>query len=283
MGDRSYIQQFHLGEATVSILATAYLRFDLALEMTEPWPDLSAEWQAVCSKPLILPAQCVHIQAGALSLLIDTGDSHGFVGTEYEQHEIPAPPPLVEQLAEIGVAADEITHVVFTHHHFDHISGSTMLRDGEYVPTYPQALYYLGKGDWESARVQQALEEPNSLISRTLGVLQRHEKLVLIEKDLEINEHVHVLAAPGESPGHEIIRLQAGEQVFYCIGDLYHHLVELAYPEWITAFRDGEALKRSRTAFIERALQEQALFVAAHIYDVKRLLSPFAAESVDVM
>ena len=280
MGDRSYLQQFRMGEATVSILTTSYLQFDLALEMPKPWPDLSPQWLAICSKPTILPAQCVHIQTKTLSLLIDSGDSDGFIGTEYEQHEVPTPPTLIEQLAEIGVKADEITHVVFTHHHFDHISSSTTLRDGKYVPTYPQAMYYLGKADWESARVQESLQQPDSLNSRTLGVLQQHKKLVLIENDLELDGLVRVLAAPGESPGHELVRLQAGGQVAYFIGDLYHHVVELAYPEWIAA-QDIEAQKRSRKAFIERALQEKALFVAAHIYDIRRLLSPFVSESVD--
>jgi glyoxylase-like metal-dependent hydrolase (beta-lactamase superfamily II) len=282
MGDRSYIQQFRMGDATVSILTTGYLQIDLTLEMSKSLPDLSPEWLAVYSKPTIIPAQCVHIQTKAFSLLIDAGDSDGFIGTRYEQHELPAPPTLVAQLAEIGVAADEITHVVFTHYHFDHISSATVLRDGEYVPTYPRALYYLGKADWESADVQKELQDADSLISHTLGVLEQRKKLVLIENDLEIDAQVQVLAAPGESPGHELIRLQAGGQVAYFIGDLYHLAVEFAYPEWWMAARDVEALKRSRKAFIERALQEKALFVAAHMYDVKRLVSPFAIESVDL-
>ncbi|HTK07086.1 MAG TPA: MBL fold metallo-hydrolase [Ktedonobacteraceae bacterium] len=281
MGDRSYIQQFRMGEATVSILTSSYLQFPLANEMHTPWPDLSPEWLAICSKPSIIPAQCIHIHTPALSLLIDSGDSDGFIGTEYEQHEIPAPPTLIAQLAEIGVRADEITHVVFTHYHFDHISGSTILQDGAYVPAYPQAMYYLGKADWDSDSVQKSLQNPDSLISHTLGVLQQRKKLTLIENDLEINAQIHVLAAPGESPGHELIRLQAGGQVAYFIGDLYHHPVELAYPTWMVLRDDLEALKQSRNVFIARALQEKAFFVASHIYDIRRLLSPFVTESVD--
>lgn len=270
-----------MGETTVSILITGYLQFHLAHEMHTPWPDLSPEWLEVCSKPSIIPAQCIHIQTPALSLLIDTGDSDTFSGTEYEQHEIPAPATLIEQLAEIGVKADEITHVVFTHHHFDHISSSTVLQDGEYVPAYPQATYYLGKADWDSASVQKSLQNPDSMISHTLGVLHQLKKLTLIEKDLEINEQIQVLAAPGESPGHQLIRLQAGGHVAYFIGDLYHGTVEFAYPEWMVLRNDLVDLKQNRKAFIERALQENALFVASHIAGIRRLLSPFVTESVD--
>jgi glyoxylase-like metal-dependent hydrolase (beta-lactamase superfamily II) len=281
MHDRTNIQQFRMGEATVSILTTGYLKFQLALEMHEPWPDLSPEWLEVCSKPSIIPAQSIHIQTPALSLLIDSGDSDAFIGTEYEQHEIPAPPTLIEQLAQIGVQADEITHVVFTHHHFDHISSSTLFQNGAFVPAYPQAMYYLGQADWDSASVQQSLQNPDSMTSHTLGVLHQRKQLTLIEKDLDINEQIQVLAAPGESPGHELIRLQTGKQVAYFIGDLFHATVEFAYPEWMVLRDDLESLKQSRHAFIERALQENALFVASHIFDIRRLLSPSVTESVD--
>jgi glyoxylase-like metal-dependent hydrolase (beta-lactamase superfamily II) len=278
---RSYIQQFHMGEATVSILTTSYLKFDLANEMHTPWPDLSPEWLATCSKPSLIPAQSIHIQTPTISLLIDSGDSDGFIGTEYEQHEIPAPPTLITQLTEIGVKADEITHVIFTHFHFDHISSATVLQNGKYVPAYPQAMYYLGKADWDSTGVQESLQNPDSTISHTLGVLHQLKKLTLIEKDLKINEQIQVLAAPGESPGHELVRLQSGKHVAYFIGDLYHDTVEFAYPEWMVLRDDLEYLKQSRKAFVARALQENAIFVASHIYDVRRLLSPFVTESVD--
>ena len=280
--NRSYLQQFRLGKTTVSVLTTSYLQFNLAEEMHTPWPDLTSEWLAVCAKASIIPAQSIHIQTPEFSLLIDTGDSEAFIGTEYEQHEIPVPPTLIEQLAEIGVKADEITHVVFTHYHFDHISSATVLQNGEFVPAYPQAMYYLGKADWESADVQGELQNPDSMISHTLGVLERHKKLTLIEKDLEINEQIQVLAAPGESPGHELIRLQAGGYVAYFVGDLYHNTVEIAYPEWMILRDDLADLQQSRKAFIERALHENALFVASHIFDIKRLLSPLATESVDL-
>lgn len=281
MDDHSYLQQFRMGEATISILTSGYLQFDLAQEMHTPWPDLSPEWLEICSRVSIVPAQGIHIQMAELSLLIDTGDSDALIGTEYEQHEIPTPPTLVEQLAEIGVKPEEITHVVFTHHHFDHIGSATVLQNGEYIPTYPQARYYLSKADWDGDHVQRSLQNPDTITSHTLGVLQQRKKLTLIEKDLAINEQLQVLAAPGESPGHEMLRLQAGGQVIYFIGDLYHHTVEFAYPTWMV-LRDGLAeLQQSRNAFIERALQENALFVASHIYGIRRLLSPLATESVD--
>jgi glyoxylase-like metal-dependent hydrolase (beta-lactamase superfamily II) len=285
MGDQAnypYIQQFRLGETTVSILATSYLLLDLAQEMSKPWPNLAPEWQERCAKPSIVPAQCIHIQTSDISLLIDTGDSDTFIGTEYEQHEIPAPPTLIEQLAKIGIKPNEITHVVFTHHHFDHISSATVLRDGEFVPAFPKAIYYLGQADWQSVTVQQSVKDPSSLINHTLGVLEQYKKLTFIENDLKINAQIQVIATPGESPGHQMIRLQAGEHVIYFVGDLYHDPVELAYPEWMVDREDLAELQRSRKTFIEQALSENATFVASHIFGVRRLLSPFETETIDL-
>jgi len=43
-------------------------------------------------------------------------------------------------LAALGVAPTRITHVLLTHAHGDHVTGTTVLRDGQRVPRYPRAL-----------------------------------------------------------------------------------------------------------------------------------------------
>ncbi len=283
MREQPYIQQFRLGGVTVSLLTTGYLTWNLTQEMQAPMPPLAQEWQSTSTQPSVIPTQCIHIQTPSLSLQIDACDHNAFLDTEYEQHEIAAPPTLVAQLTEIGVKASEITHVLLTHHHFDHISNATVLEGKEFVPTFPKATYYLGRADWESAPVQKSLQNPHSLSSHTLGVLEQRGKLVLIDKDLALDEYVQVLDAPGESPGHKIVRLQVGAQVLYFIADLYHHPIEIAYPDWMIVRDDIVGLKRSREAFIERALREDALFVASHIAGVRHLLSPLVSEPSDAL
>src|SRR6266567_2397666 len=83
------------------------------------------------------------------------------------------PPDLLTQLLERGIRPRDITHLVITHAHFDHYAGTTLERDGRYVPSFPRARCFLGKADWDHPETQEALHDPTSADSRTFGVLQQ--------------------------------------------------------------------------------------------------------------
>ena len=46
---------------------------------------------------------------------------------------------------------DDITDVICTHLHFDHIGGNTKLIDGNIVPAFPNAKYWMSQKNWEVA------------------------------------------------------------------------------------------------------------------------------------
>src|SRR5438874_2150883 len=80
---------------------------------------------------------------------------------------------LTAQLLARGIHPEDITHLVITHLHFDHYAGTTLERDGCYVPTFPNARCFIGRADWEYPETQEALKNPNSLGSRTIGALHQ--------------------------------------------------------------------------------------------------------------
>jgi hypothetical protein len=82
-----------------------------------------------------------------------------------------------------------------------------MEHDGSYIPRFPHARVLLGRADWDWSETQHALLDPHSLESRTFGVLQKHNLLELVEGHPRPDPEVHIIAAPGESPGHQIVRV----------------------------------------------------------------------------
>jgi glyoxylase-like metal-dependent hydrolase (beta-lactamase superfamily II) len=138
-------------------------------------------------------------------------------------------------------------------------------------PAFPNARHYLGRADWEHPDTQAALADAGSLESRTLGVLRERGLLDLVEEDRDLGGGVRIIAAPGESPGHQIVRVESQGQVLYCLGDLYHHPVEVERPDWMATWADREATPASRRALTQAALAENALLLAAHISGVGRL------------
>ncbi len=80
-----------------------------------------------------------------------------------------------------------------------------------------------------------------------------------------------ILPAPGETPGHQIVRVRSAGRTLYCLGDLYHHPVEVEQPTWAAHWNDRAAALASRQALVAAALAEDALLVATHIPGVGRL------------
>jgi glyoxylase-like metal-dependent hydrolase (beta-lactamase superfamily II) len=207
------------------------------------------------------------------SVLVDAGDYalSAPPDSPYLPSNYQPPPDLKAQLLEIGVRPEDVTHLVITHAHFDHYNGVTTELDGRYAPCFPNARCFLGKADWEHPETQAALQDPNSLENRTLGVLHREGLLELVEGDRDLVPGVSIIASSGESPGHQIVHVHSEGQTLYCLGDLYHHSIEVEQPTWMVTWANPDAILASRHALVKASLEENALLIAAHIPSVGRL------------
>ena len=261
-----------LGAGRITIFNAGDAIFDLAEELDVPESERQAAGANVFIGPARFPTQCAHISLPGASVLVDVCDyERCFEPGSPHRPEGYTPLSMIELLAALRVGLEEVTHVVLTHAHFDHFSGVTTDRDGISVPTFPNARCYLGQGDWESSELLAALSEPESLESRTLGVLMGQGRLELVSGDRELAPGLRLIAAPGESPGHQLVRVESAGRVVYCLGDLYHHPIEVERPEWMAAWADAPAMLASRKALVTAALAEDALLMAAHIRGTGRL------------
>jgi glyoxylase-like metal-dependent hydrolase (beta-lactamase superfamily II) len=107
--------------------------------------------------------------------------------------------------------------------------------------------------------------------SQTLAVLQQHGLEELVDGEHELSHGIMIVPAPGESPGHQIVRIQTAEHTLYCLGDLYHDEVEVEQPTWIVHWADAAVMTASRQALLPELLAENTLLVAAHIEGFGRL------------
>merc|ERR1719440_2269792 len=57
--------------------------------------------------------------------------------------------PFLEHLNQAGFPPETFTHVYCTHLHTDHIGWNTVLQNGKWVPTFPNAKYLFGRKEFE--------------------------------------------------------------------------------------------------------------------------------------
>lgn len=87
--------------------------------------------------------RCLLVESGSHKILIDTGIGNKQDDRFRSHFEPHGTLDLVESLNSAGVQAHEITDVLLTHFHFDHVGGAVN-RDlsGNLVPAFPNATYW---------------------------------------------------------------------------------------------------------------------------------------------
>lgn len=108
---------------------------------------------------------------------------------------------LKEALKIEGMKPEDITHVVISHLHFDHVGN---------LPLFSDAEILLNKIEWESAN--QTPDEWHSI--QTLAYLEKRGNLRFVKEGDIISEEVSVMELPGHTPG--LIGLRCGAETILC-------------------------------------------------------------------
>ncbi|WP_210687081.1 MBL fold metallo-hydrolase [Mycolicibacterium sp. GESEQ-9] len=202
------------------------------------------------------------------SFLIASGDELVVVDCCFgEGHDLPYQIPMDpdgyrQSLAAAGFTPDDVTLVVCTHLHLDHAGRNTTLRDGAWIPTYPNATYLLTADEYMSWRQSSA---PNRAADETVEPLVAHDVLRLTEADHVITDEIRLIATPGHTPGHAAVRIESGGEVAVVSGDVIHHPLQITHPE-VQALPDEDPVTaaRTRARLLQSAADEQALLLGTH-------------------
>ena len=261
------MQEIAVGAAKLNVINLGDLRFSLREVISTPEAEWRQKYGTLFEQRLSFPSQSILISAAGAFVLVDAGEYSKFAaeGGEYAEDGYSPPPNLAKQLGTLGVGVDDIDHVVITHAHYDHFAGVTTTGGGSTEPTFPKARYYLGRGDWEWDELRRSLSDRSSNEYMTLGIVAQLGALELVSERKELVSGVSIIQAPGESPGHQIVKVQSEGESAYCVGDLFHHAVEVENPRWMASWCDPPLNLESREILIESAVREGALVVPAHM------------------
>jgi glyoxylase-like metal-dependent hydrolase (beta-lactamase superfamily II) len=161
------------------------------------------------------------------------------------------------------VKREQVDYVLCTHLHFDHIGWNTMLVDGDWVPTFPNAKYLFARQEYE----HWSTAADNENIDFRYGVTPIVEAGLheLVESNHELTDEVSLEATPGHTPGHVSVRIQSAGRQAVITGDMVHHPVQLAEPGW-GSHPDSlpELATQTRRDFVARYGDAPVLVIGTH-------------------
>jgi glyoxylase-like metal-dependent hydrolase (beta-lactamase superfamily II) len=167
-------------------------------------------------------------------------------------------------LEQAGFPAETIDTVVCTHLHVDHVGWNTRLADGCWVPTFPNARYLFGRREFE----YWSEADPGTdgdIMGDSVRPITDAGLADLVESDHRITDHVVLEPTPGHTPGHVSVRIRSGETEAVITGDLMHHPIQCAEPDWTVHFDvDSEAARTTRRAFLGKHADSGVLVLGTH-------------------
>src|SRR6185312_479917 len=106
---------------------------------------------------LLVSIHALLVDAPGLRLVVDTciGNDRprAFVGGR------PLSTPFLERFHETGWTRESVDRVLCTHLHVDHVGWNTMLEDGRWVPTFPNARYLIGRQEYDHWKAEGEAEQ----------------------------------------------------------------------------------------------------------------------------
>jgi len=167
-------------------------------------------------------------------------------------------------LAEAGFPRERIDTVLCTHLHVDHVGWNTMLAEGRWVPTFPNARYLFGRKEWEHWSAEPPGPDREVRNDSVRPVIDAG-LAALVEADHRLTPEVSLEPTPGHTPGHVSVRIVSCGEEAVITGDLMHHPVQCAEPRWAARFDvDPEAARRTRCDFLERHAGRPVLVLGTH-------------------
>jgi len=127
---------------------------------------------------------------------------------------------LADSLQKNNLMAKDITDVIITHLHFDHVGGATFHdNNGPVKPTFPNAVYYIQKKHYEWA-INPSEKDRASFIKDKFVPLYEQHKLKLLDGELELFPGVFIKLSDGHTIAQQTVLVTDGEKSLYHPGDM---------------------------------------------------------------
>lgn len=249
-----------LGDARLDTLSDGNLVLPMDFVSDNPGAAAILARHGLTRPQIEAPCNVTLYRDGTNTVLFDVGAGPDFMPTAGK---------LAAALDALGVTADEVTHVVFTHAHPDHLWG---VLDEFDEPIFANAAHMMGRVErdfWIDPNTVSTM--PRGRETFAAGALRRlqtlDDRIATFGEDEEILPGILAVATHGHTPGHMSFEIAAGGTGVMVVGDAIGngHLAFDAPLFHSGSDQDVEMGAKTRLALLEHLASRKLPMVGYHL------------------
>ncbi len=229
-------------------------------EMPPNWAEAILEEYGLTGDTLSPDCNVTLLRDGTQTVLFDLG-----AGTDF----MPTAGKLSEALDELGVDPVDVTDVVFTHAHPDHLWG--LLDDfGDFW--FPEAAYHIGEDEWNywtdpNTVSSIDVERQSFAVGAANRLAEIADRITLFKDGASVLPGITARATPGHTPGHMSFVAELGTEQIMIVGDaIVNHHIGFERPSWHSGSDQDPGLgAKTRASLLDQLASDQMQLVGFHL------------------
>ncbi|MCK6560812.1 MBL fold metallo-hydrolase [candidate division KSB1 bacterium] len=213
---------------------------------------------------ILLGLNSLLVLRGEEKILIDCGIGDKFDEKFASIYAIQREHTLLDELAGHGLKPEDITHVILSHLHFDHIGWSTRRNaHGDLEPTFQHAQYFCQRGNYEYGMNPDPRSRA-SYLQENFVPLQRHGVLQFLDGSGEVLPGIASIVTGGHTQDHAIIKIKTAGRTLCFLADLVPTDSHLRTPYVMGYDLFPLQTMQVKPVILQQAFEEQWLLIFEH-------------------
>jgi glyoxylase-like metal-dependent hydrolase (beta-lactamase superfamily II) len=182
--------------------------------------------------------RCLLVIDGDRKILIDTGMGNK-QDTKFFSHYQPSHSvTLADALSKLNLQVNDITDVLLTHLHFDHVGGAIEMQADQLKTVFPNATYWVSEPQWELA-INPNKRERASFLKENIQPLKESGQLKLIEvpkfqgrelQEIHFSENISCILVNGHTQSMMLPKINYKNKTLVYMADLLPSVGHLPLP-----------------------------------------------------
>jgi len=212
---------------------------------------------------LIMSVHALIVETPSRTIVVDT-----CLGND-KKRDIPAwnnlQLPFLNDMEAAGFKRETIDTVLCTHLHVDHVGWNTMLVDGQWIPTFPNARYLMAESEYNYWTSEAEGQEYKTIMADSVKPVFEAGLVDLVSTSHRVCDEVYLEPTPGHTPGHVSVHINSDGKDAIITGDSIHHPCQIAETDWCSsADYDAQQAKKTREEFLGTYANTDTLVIGTH-------------------